>query len=104
MSTHREPSDLVKLLGKLAQQYGDSTCHSGYVMATHGNPILDVCYVILEALARDKEHAVKLYVDTVMMLPVPPILMPNGSRDGQFPPARRTDKGGPPESDGGTRG
>lgn len=49
-----QPSDLVELLARMAQEHKDATCQALYVMAARGEPILDVCYLAIQHLSAEK--------------------------------------------------
>ena len=72
----REPSDIINLLGELAQKHGDSTCHSLRDWAAHHHePILNICYEAILILTEEKARITKMACDLAALRPMPPLLM-----------------------------
>ena len=70
-----EPSDIVKLLSDMAQQHNDATCHKLCELANQGEPILNVCFIAIQALAGEKANYFKQAVNAEMRRPPGPIVI-----------------------------
>lgn len=82
---HKQPSDIVELLKRLA--WGNPATDNmalyapgqilqfGTVMAERGEPILNVCYEVIELLAKERAHFAKMAVELTAHQPMAPIIV-----------------------------
>lgn len=82
---NKQPSDIVELLRRLA--WGNpakddlalyapgQVLQFGTAMAERGEPILNVCYEVIELLAKERAHYAKLAIDIVARQPMAPIFI-----------------------------
>jgi hypothetical protein len=71
VSRRKEPSDLMRLLGELAERHHDATLQQAFIYAHQATTILDVCYLVISELAEQKAVLLKDAVSVAMLKPNP---------------------------------
>ncbi len=71
---NKEPSDIIALLRELGDD--DLTCWALAAHGEHGEPILNLCYAAINALAKEKALANKQVMEFAALMPPKPVIVP----------------------------